>query len=190
MRGFRRRIVLTTIAGGLFAGCVGDRLDHDDDVPHPLDNADDKNGAIDTAAIESFVESSSATLSHGKDVFETWLDSPDETDLQTIDELRSASTSLLNRFDSDIWPYRDAISDHEPGDEMDGEEWPADGGALMEALSAHETLILEIEEATIGILDADGSREVTDANAIEAAELVVEEAAGVIADAESALHPP
>lgn len=189
MGGFRRRAILATMAAGLLAGCVGDRLDHDDDVPHPLDDTDDgENDSIDVDAIESFADGSSQTLETGREEFTTWLETPDSADLETIDELRSEATSLLNRFDDDIWPYREAIGDHEPGDQIAGEEWSADGAALMDALTSHETLLLSVEEASIGITDAEGSREATSGDVIEAAEFVVEHADSVIADTEAALN--
>lgn len=186
MRGRRELIVFGGVI--LTAGCVGDRLEHRDDVPHPMDT-DDKEDlrSVDLERIEDFARESNETILAAEEAFSTWVESPASADIDKIDQLRIAATELLDTYDAQVAPYRDDIDALEPGDIVDGYQWEANGSALMTVLRGHETMLFRIEEASIGVVDADGNPGAVSGDGLRAIESIQEEAEPLVAETDAAL---
>lgn len=185
----RRRPILVAAGLALVTGCVGDEFDTRDDVPHPLDG-DDEAGELDEAKLErilTFAEDSSATLESAAEVFSNWEETPEDVAVDDIDALRPEATAHIDTYDSIVAPNREAIAELEPGVAMNGEEWPADGAALADALDDHEPLLFHIEEASIGIVDASGDPNATSGRARDSVEAVMANAGEVVQSTRSAL---
>lgn len=183
-----RRAVLTAAVAGLSAGCVGDEFGTRDDVPHPLDDDDDE---LDQSTLESvltFAAASADTLEQAETVLTGWDEQPAESDLDTIDQLRIDATDHLSTYDRVVGPNREAIAELSAGDAVNDREWPADGEELVEVLTDHETLLFNLEEAGIGIVDADGNPNAVSTRALEAVDELLEHAGRVVAETRSLIE--
>lgn len=184
-----RRAVLTAAVAGLSAGCVGDEFGTRDDVPHPLDNDDAEE--LDESTLESvlaFAAASADTLDEAETVLTEWDEQPADADLDTIDQLRIDATERLSTYDRVVRPNREAIAELSAGTPVNDREWPADGEELVEVLTDHETLLFNLEEAGIGIVDADGNPNAVSTRALEAVDELLEHAGRVVAETRSLIE--
>lgn len=168
-----RRSVLAGIPLLLVTGCLGPSLRHDDTEPPPNAGDDDP----DQVDLDRLVADVRATIEHIDDAaatFDQWQTDSGSIEAGTFDELRADSTALWTQYVNDVLPYTDDLRDPDIDD-----EWAGDGELLAELIPTHETLLVSIEEGSIGIMEGQ--------NVSDEIQFVIDESPDVIAQTESAL---
>lgn len=181
----RRRAVIVGLAIVASAGCVGDELDHDDDVPHPLDEDDET--APPFVDILEFAEESTATLERATDRLEEWLNDPEAVSVETLEDVRIQTTAAVDEYDRLVAPNSDAVRDRSAGDSLNGDTWPADGDTIADLLETHDSLHFQLQDATVEVVDVGGDPGSVAGTTIESIESAIEDAPDVIAATEEAL---
>lgn len=156
MSGPRRRAVLLACVAAFSAGCPGRQLTYDDAPPPPTDDTDDEFGESELENVVSFAAESTELLREAAGVLGTWEETPEEVEVEEIDELRIAATGMLTTYLDRVAPYEDDIAALEAGTTVNGESIEGNGGEVLEVLRAHEHMLDTLEEITIALLEADG----------------------------------
>lgn len=180
-----RRLVVTALCG-FASGCVGPELGYDDTGASDGDEPASTFGEDELERITGFAEDSMATLDRTVETLESWEEDPDSVAVEDIDQLRIDATALLTRYWNQVLPYEDDLREVDEGTpEL---TWDGAGDALADALANHEPLLVAAEDASIGIVDADGHPSGVTAEAWQAIDLLQAETENVIVATQAALE--
>lgn len=182
MTGHQLRPVLGAVSL-LVAGCAGPSLGYDETVPEG-DGGEDTSG-VDGDTLEmvvAFTEDAVAHIEGSAALLAEWQEDPEAVTVSNIDTVRADATALLGRYWNHVLPVREDLA----GSPAAG-DWDGDAEALAAVLPDHETMLVTIEEAGIGIVDAEGDPRGVTAHRMGDVEFVIEESDALLERTETAL---
>lgn len=153
----------------LLAGCIHGESITDDEL-------DD---------IDTFLEESVILLGDARARISEWQVSPDEADIEAIQEHADRASDLQEDYDADIEPILDRVENTEIERVVQNEEWTIDGEDLREVLEALPPAIELAEAACGGIADAEGDPDAIDDETNTAIEDFLEESETPLQDAQA-----
>ena len=169
------------------AGCLGPELGYDDETPFPADENDAPFGSAELQRIIDFAEDSMAAIEEATDALQSWRRDADAIPLDDVDQLRIRATALLSTYWNRVVPYEDALTDLDAGESVNGVQWDGNGEALVSVFRDHETALHAIEEASIGIVNAEGDPDRISSMTNEAIDFIIEESREIIEDTRVAI---